>query len=80
MHSLDLKLYTLVEEEYGLLLEKLAAELINGRASDYADYRYRVGRIHGVREALELAREANRKAIGLEDTERQNNARCIDVA
>ena len=67
--NLDLKLYTLVEEEYGLLLEKLAAELINGRASDYADYRYRVGRIHGVREALEIAHQANRKAIGLEDKE-----------
>lgn len=69
--NLDLKLYQLIEREYGDLLEKLAAELINGRASDYSDYRYRVGRMHGVREALELAKEANRKAIGLEDqTER----------
>lgn len=65
--NLDLEFYQLIEEEYGLLLEKLAAELINGRASDYADYRYRVGRIHGVREALEIAKQANRNAIGLED-------------
>lgn len=68
--NLDLKLYQLIEQEFGELLEKLAAELINGRASDYADYRYRVGRVHGIREALELAKQANRKAIGLEDTER----------
>ena len=68
--NLDLKLYQLIEQEFGELLEKLAAELITGRASDYADYRYRVGRIHGIREALELAKLANRKAIGLEDTER----------
>jgi hypothetical protein len=68
--NLDLKLYQLIEEEYGQLLEKLAAELITGRASDFADYRYRVGRIHGVREALEIAKHANRKAIGLEEEER----------
>lgn len=68
--NLDLKLYQLVEEELGQLLEKLAAELIAGRASDYSDYRYRVGRIHGVREALEIAKQANRKAIGLDTEER----------
>jgi len=67
MSSLDLRLYQLIEEEYGQLLEKLAAELIAGRASDYSDYRYRVGRIHGIREALEIAKSANRKAIGVED-------------
>ena len=68
--NLDLKLYQLIEKEFGEVLEKLAAELISGRASDYSDYRYRVGRIHGIREALELAKEANRQAIGLDDTER----------
>ena len=65
--NLDLKLYQLIEQEFGDLLEKLAAELISGRASDYSDYRYRVGRIHGIREALELAKTANRKAIGLDE-------------
>lgn len=70
MHSLDLRLFQLLEEEFGQLLEKLAAELIAGRASDYSDYRYRVGRMHGLREALEMAKDANRKAIGLEDKER----------
>ena len=71
MSSLDLRLYQFIEEEYGQLLEKLAAELVNGRAVDFSDYRYRDGRIHGVREALELAKDANRRAIGLEDkTER----------
>lgn len=68
--NLDLKLYQLIERELGELLEKLAAELVAGRASDYADYRYRVGRIHGVKEALNLAQEANRRAIGVDDHER----------
>lgn len=65
--NLDLRLYQLIEQEYGQLLEKLAAELITGRANDYADYRYRVGRIHGVKEALDIAKEANRRAIGLDE-------------
>jgi hypothetical protein len=69
--NLDLKFFQIIEKEYGELLEKLAAEMIAGRAADYSDYRYRVGRIHGIREALEIAKSANRKAIGLEDeTER----------
>jgi hypothetical protein len=68
--NLDLKLYQLIEQDCGELLEKLAAELVHGKAADFADYRYRVGRIHGVREALELSREANRRAIGLDDKER----------
>lgn len=68
--NLDLKLYQEIEKELGQLLEKLAAELISGRASDYSDYRYRVGRVHGVREALDIARDANREAIGLDDKER----------
>lgn len=67
MHSLDLRLYQLIEQEFGDLLEKLASEIVSGRASDYSDYRYRVGRIHGIREALELAKNANRKAIGLDE-------------
>ena len=68
--NLDLRLFQLIQKEYGDLLEKLAAELISGRAADYSDYRYRVGRLHGVREALEIAEDANRKAIGLDDRER----------
>lgn len=68
--NLDLRLFQLLEESYAELLEKLASELISGRATDYSDYRYRVGRIHGIREALELAKEANRRAIGLDDKER----------
>lgn len=68
--NLDLQLYKYLEEDLGELLEKLASELVAGRASDYADYRFRVGKIHGVKEALNLAKEANRRAIGLEDKER----------
>ena len=68
--NLDLRLFQLLEQDYGELLEKLAAELVSGRATDHADYRYRVGRIHGIREALELAKDANRRAIGLEDKDR----------
>jgi hypothetical protein len=70
MHSLDLKLYQLIEQEIGERLEKHAAEIVTGRATSYDDYRHRVGVIKGLREALSIAEEANREAIGLEDKER----------
>ena len=49
-----------IEEE----LEKLAAEIVQGKASDYADYRYRVGRLKGIADALAAADEAGKRLIG----------------
>lgn len=68
--NLDLRLYQEIEKELGELLEKHAAELVTGRASDYSDYRFRVGQMKGLREALAIAQEANRRTIGLDDNER----------
>ena len=65
--NLDLKLYQLIEQEIGEHLEKHAAEIITGRPVDWSDYRYRVGVLKGLRDALAIAEQANRKAIGLDD-------------
>jgi hypothetical protein len=68
--NLDLQLFIELEKILGDQLEQQAAELVSGKASDYSDYRYRVGRIRGIQNALEAAREANRRTIGMEDKER----------
>jgi hypothetical protein len=68
--NLDLQLYTELERELGDALEKHATELIHGRAADYADYRYRVGQLKGLRDALVIASEANKRVIGVEDKDR----------
>jgi hypothetical protein len=65
-----LRLYQEIEKILGEQLEQQAAELVSGKASDYADYRFRIGRIRGIQNALEAAREANRRTIGMEDNER----------
>jgi hypothetical protein len=65
--NLDLKFYRELEKELGEQLEQLAAELVSGKASDFSDYRYRVGRIRGVQDALGCARRVNASVIGLED-------------
>jgi hypothetical protein len=66
MHSLDLRLFQLIEKEIGELLEKHAAELVTGRAVDWADMRYRVGVIKGLRDALAIAKDANAEIIGVD--------------
>lgn len=68
--NLDLRLYQEIEKELGELLEKHAAELVTGRSSDWGDYKFRVGQLKGLREALAIAQEANRRTIGLDDKER----------
>ena len=64
--NLDLRLYSEIEKALGELLEKHAAELVLGRATDYADYRFRTGQLKGLREALSLAEEANKRVIGVD--------------
>lgn len=64
--NLDLRLYTEIEKELAELLEKHATELVLGRATDYSDYRFRVGQLKGLREALSLAEEANKRVIGID--------------
>jgi hypothetical protein len=64
--NLDLRLYQLIEKEIGAQLEKHAAELVSGRAVDWADMRFRVGVIKGLRDALSIAKDANAEIIGVD--------------
>lgn len=67
--NLDLRLYKEIEQEFGEMLERQAAEIVTGKATDWADYKYRAGYLKALRDALEVAREANKRVIGV-DTER----------
>jgi len=68
--NLDLKCLQEIEIKIGEQLEKHAAELVTGRASDWADYRFRIGVIRGLRDALAIAKDVNEEIIGLNDKER----------
>jgi hypothetical protein len=68
--NLDLRLYQELERILGEQLEHHASELVNGKPVDWADYRYRYGKIRGIRDALDAAREAQARVLGVEDKER----------
>ena len=68
--NLDLKMYQELERQLMEHLEKHAAELVNGRAVDWADMRYRVGVVKGLRDALAIAKEVNEDIIGIKREER----------
>lgn len=64
--NLDLRMSQEIEKDISMRLEKLAAELVAGKATDYPDYKYRIGRIKALQEALEAVHEANERVIGVE--------------
>ena len=64
--NLDLRLYQELEKALADELEKLASELVAGKAQSFDDYRYRVGRLKGVQDALALAQEAQSRVLGVE--------------
>lgn len=64
--NLDLRLYQELEKDLSDELEKLAAELVGGKAQSFDDYRYRVGRMKGVQDALAIAQEAQKRILGVE--------------
>jgi hypothetical protein len=66
MSSLDLRFYQDFEKSIISELEKLSAEIISGKAIDYSDYKGRIGRIKGLEEALNLARETQREVLGID--------------
>ena len=70
MSSYDLKLFIELEKEFVSMLEKHAAELVTGRANDWPDYRYRVGYMKALRDALEVARDVQARVLGVEEKER----------
>ena len=65
--NLDLKHFQEIEKILTELQEQLAAELIQGRAQSFDDYRFRVGRMKGVSDALNAAHEANKRIIGVDN-------------
>ena len=65
--NLDTWFFQLLEKELGELQEQLAAELVTGKASDWPDYKWRVGKLRGVRDALSVASEINKRVIGLDE-------------
>lgn len=66
MASLDLRLYEEAKKFIDDRLEQLAAEIVSGKATDYADYRYRSGRLKGLQDALEALVTAQRAVLGLD--------------
>lgn len=64
--NLDLRLYTELENILTGQLEQLAAELVAGKATSFDDYRFRVGRLKGVQDALAAAQEAQKRVLGVE--------------
>lgn len=62
--NLDLRLYQELEKSLSEMAEKLGAELITGKAQSFDDYRYRVGRLKGLQDALEVAQEVQKKVLG----------------
>jgi hypothetical protein len=55
-----------LEDRISSELEKLAAELIAGKAVDWPDYKMRVGRLKGMQEALAFAKEVQKEVLGVE--------------
>ena len=62
--NLDLRLYQELEKALSEMAEKLGAELITGKAQSFDDYRFRVGRLKGLQDALEVAQEAQKRVLG----------------
>lgn len=68
--NLDTRLFQKLEEYIGDQLEKHAAELVTGKAQTFDDYRYRIGVLKGLRDALAIAKEANDELLGIKREER----------
>lgn len=68
--NLDLRLFQEIEKNLTELQEQLASEIVLGKAQSFDDYKYRIGRMKGIADALNAAREANKRIIGVNDEER----------
>ena len=68
--NLDLRLFQEIEKILTELQEQLASEIVLGKAQSFDDYKYRIGRMKGIADALNAAREANKRIIGVNDEER----------
>lgn len=64
--NLDLLLYEEILKILADLHEQLILELGAGKAQSFDDYKYRVGRLKGISDALNAAQEAQKKVLGVE--------------
>lgn len=64
--NLDLLLYEEILKILADLHEQLILELGAGKAQSFDDYKYRVGRLKGIADALNAAQEAQKKVLGVE--------------
>lgn len=64
--NLDLRLYQELETALAEMQQQLAAEIVSGKAQSFDDYRYRVGRLKGLQDALAAAHEAQQRVLGVE--------------
>ena len=59
--SIDTRIQTEFRKDIAERIADATASLANGAASDFADYRFRCGRIAALNEALEAADEARKR-------------------
>lgn len=64
--NLDLMLYEELVKILADLHEQLILELGAGKAQSFDDYKFRVGRLKGISDALNAAQEAQKKVLGVE--------------
>jgi hypothetical protein len=64
--NLDLLLYEELVKILADLHEQLILELGAGKAQSFDDYKFRVGRLKGIADALNAAQEAQKKVLGVE--------------
>ena len=64
--NLDLLLYEELMKILADLHEQLILELGAGKAQSFDDYKFRVGRLKGIADALNAAQEAQKKILGVE--------------
>ena len=68
MASLDLRLFEEIENDLVEIIERQAQEIVLGRSSDWADYKSRVQYLKAMRDALDVAREAQKRVLGIGDS------------
>lgn len=64
--NLDLKLYQEIEKSLAEQIDQIASEIIGGKAQSFDDYRFRVGRLKGLQDALVVAQESQKRILGVE--------------
>lgn len=64
MQGFDIRFHRAFSARMAETIAEAQTALVEGTASDFADYRHRVGRLAGMREALDTAREVERMLMG----------------